>query len=333
MWEGFIIGTFRRIAFFTILCIIMASSNLYAAVHSEYNAPDINSLTSGTSLNQQGRDMLLGLLDMVLNNLSIGGNNTEMRDLLDKINSEWSMPDNYVMESNFIGNMKTEWLHEVNIVPDKVILHLHGGAYIRDLDYNGNLYRRMAVQYAQISGAGVLTIDYRIAPKDPYPAALEDALAAYTWLLNQGYDSEDIIIAGDSAGGGLALATTLYLKDNDMPLPLAVITMSAWTDLDYANINIAYVGNDNDATNPYISPAYGDYIGFPPLLMQVGTRDIITDTLSVSNIANDAGVSVKQTTYQGMFHVFQALFPSLEEARDAWAEVKEFIKYVYEESN
>src|SRR5690606_5354799 len=135
----------------------------------------------------------------------------------------------------------------------KVILQLHGGAYTRSLKDNGTTYRRAAVKYAEISGAAVLTVDYRVAPQNPYPAALEDAVLAYQWLLDQGYRPENIIFAGDSAGGGLVLATALYLRDNQMPMPAALITMSAWTNLNYKRMIPSYVGNDR-ADNPYISP-------------------------------------------------------------------------------
>ncbi|NLM53013.1 MAG: alpha/beta hydrolase [Firmicutes bacterium] len=216
--------------------------------------------------------------------------------------------------------------------PQKVILQLHGGAYTRSLKENGTTYRRAAVQYAKLSGAGVLTVDYRVAPEHPFPAALEDAVFAYQWLLAQGYLPEDIIIAGDSAGGGLALATALYLRDNNKPLPAALITMSAWTDLNYRRWTPAYVGN-NRADIPYISPIYGEYEGFPPMLMQVGGDEmLLNDTVKVAQKAKEAGVSVQQTTYPGMFHVFQMLFPELPEANDAWEEVETFIEDIYTKS-
>ncbi len=165
-----------------------------------------------------------------------------------------------------------------------------------------------------------------MAPEHPYPAALEDAVLAYTWLLGQGYLPEQVIIAGDSAGGGLTLATAFYLRDHDMPLPAALITMSAWTNLNYRSWAPEYVGTAS-ADNPYISPIYGDYHGLPPLLMQVGGGEqLLNDTIAVVQKAKAAGVDVQQTTYPGMFHVFQILFPELPEANAAWAEVEAFIK-------
>jgi len=210
-------------------------------------------------------------------------------------------------------------------------LQLHGGAYTRSLKDNGTTYRRAAVQYAELSGAGVLTVDYRVAPEHPYPAALEDALLAYDWLLERGYTAKQIIIAGDSAGGGLTLATALYLRDHDMPMPAALITMSAWTNLNYKRMAPAYVG-DHRADDPYISPVYGEYDGFPPMLMQVGGDErLLNDTLRVADKAKAAGVPVQQTTYDGMFHVFQMLFPELPDANEAWNEVEAFLQSIYSE--
>jgi len=125
------------------------------------------------------------------------------------------MPDGYTLEEIEVDGIAMEWVQAKGEKPDKAVLQLHGGAYNRSLAVNGTTYRRAAVKYAEISGAGVLTVDYRVAPEHPYPAALEDALFAYNWLLDQGYEPEDIIVAGDSAGGGLTLATALYLRDHD----------------------------------------------------------------------------------------------------------------------
>ncbi len=261
------------------------------------------------------------------NILAIGGNSNI--ELLKQLNDNWTLPEDYSLEVKKVDGITMEWVQIKDNKPDKAILQLHGGAYIRSLEDNGITYRRAAVQYAKLSGAGVLTVDYRVAPEHPYPAALEDAVMAYKWLLEQGYPPEHIIIAGDSAGGGLALATTLFIRDNDMPMPAALITMSAWTNLNYRRRAPAYAGN-NPADDPYISPVYGEYSGFPPLLMQAGGDEmLLNDTIKVAQKAKESGVTVKQTTYPGMFHVFQMLFPELPEANKAWDEVEAFIKEIY----
>lgn len=261
------------------------------------------------------------------NRLDVGGNSNVK--LLNQINENWTLPEDYSLEIKEIGGLTMEWVQAKETEPDKAILQLHGGAYTRSLKDNGVTYRRAAVQYAKLSGAGVLTVDYRVAPEHPYPAALEDAIFAYEWLLEQGFRPENIIIAGDSAGGGLTLAAALYLRDHDMPMPAALITMSAWTNLNYRRNKPAYVGNHH-ADDPYISPIYGEYHGFPPMLMQVGGDEILLkDTIKVAQKAKEAGVTVWQTTYPGMFHVFQMLFPKLSDANTAWDEVEAFIKDIY----
>jgi monoterpene epsilon-lactone hydrolase len=250
-------------------------------------------------------------------------------EMLNELNKNFKMPEDYTLEIFEVDGIAMEWVVKKDANPDMAILQLHGGAYTRSLKDNGMTYRRAAVQYARISGAAVLTVDYRVAPKDPYPAALEDALLAYNWLLDNGFTAENIIIVGDSAGGGLALAIVLFLRDNNMPMPAGLITMSAWTNLNYKRRKPAYVGNER-ADNPYISPVYGEYHDFPPMLMQAGGDEIIlNDTLKVAAKAKDAGVLVTQTTYPGMFHVFQMLFPELEDANKAWEEVEEFITNIF----
>ncbi|MDE6025707.1 MAG: alpha/beta hydrolase [Lachnospiraceae bacterium] len=228
-----------------------------------------------------------------------------------------------------------------------VILQLHGGGYVNAFKNN---YRTMAGLYSEAGdGADVLTIDYRVAPANPYPAAFEDAVAAYDWLLENGYCENEIILAGDSAGGGLAMALCHYLKDEGRKLPAGIVAMSPWTDLlatgaSYKeNYDIdpvfgqngssliyhnPYIG-ENDATNPYISPMYGDFTDFPPMLIQVGTCEmLLSDSESVAQKAKRAGVKVRFSVYEGMFHVFQMAAKLMPESKQAWAEVNGFMKAI-----
>ena len=228
-----------------------------------------------------------------------------------------------------------------------IVLQLHGGGYYGRMH---NTYRDMAGLYNEISkGYDVLSVDYRVAPEHPYPAALEDALAAYQWIMERGYPLEKLIVAGDSAGGGLALALCLYLRDHDIPLPAGIITMSAWTDLTKSgesyqenfDIDPIFGGTmdslvyqegyykDSNPEIPYISPVNGDYHGFPPMLMQVGEYEmLLSDTKTVARHAMDAGVTVKEHIYPGMFHVFQMGLLLYPEAKEAWIEVGRFIRYL-----
>ncbi|MCR5282203.1 MAG: alpha/beta hydrolase [Lachnospiraceae bacterium] len=227
------------------------------------------------------------------------------------------------------------------------ILQLHGGGYYGRLH---NTYRAAAVYFHEITGGfDVLSVDYRVAPEHPYPAALEDAVESYRWLLDQGYPSEHIIISGDSAGGGLTLALCMYLRDRKIALPAGLVTMSAWTDLtksgdsyqDNYDKDPIFGGSrhtlvykqgyylNHDPATPYISPVYGVYNRFPPMLMQVGELEmLLDDTLSVAEKAKAAGTKVKVHVYPGMFHVFQLGLGTYPESLAAWEEVKHFIHVV-----
>jgi acetyl esterase/lipase len=236
---------------------------------------------------------------------------------------------------------------DYNKETEKVIMFLHGGAYYQGLD---DKYLVMAKNFSEaFNKSKVLIVDYRLAPRNLYPAALNDAVDSYKYLLLIGYKSENIIFAGDSAGGGLALSSALYLKEHNIEMPKAIITFSAstnaccdgdsWTknlDIDpllgkHTNpdlIKPIYAGKE-ELKNPYISALYGDLKGLPKLLMQVGTHEVIlSDTLDFAEKAKKAGVEIKQTIYQGMFHVFQVV-PNLPEGKEAWKEVHEFLMSIY----
>lgn len=261
----------------------------------------------------------------------------------------WTCPAGYEYEIIEMEHFKMEYLRPAGVVTGRVILQLHGGGYIGPMK---NIYRRFAVRYSKLSyGGDVLTLDYRVAPENPYPAALEDAVAAYEWLLfEKGYSPEHIVVAGDSAGGGLSLALGLYLRDHGIALPGGFITMSAWTDLtnrgesrvtnyeidplfgnstDNMLYHSAYIG-ERDPADPYLSPVFGEYEGFPPILMQVGGYEVLlSDTLTVADHLKKAGVKRRLSVYEGMFHVFQMGLDLIPESREAWDEVEGFLRAVY----
>ena len=238
----------------------------------------------------------------------------------------WKCPDMFTMTTIEMEHFTMEWLElKENPNEQKVILQLHGGGYIGAMR---NAYRMFAGLYNEVSkGMSVLTIDYRVAPENPYPAALEDAVSAYQWLLGQGWFAEDIIVAGDSAGGGLAMALCHYLKDHGMQLPCGIVAMSPWTDLMASgeSYDTNYEG-DHDPMDAYISPLYGDFRGFPPMLIQVGSYEmLLSDSVSVASKARHQGVKVRLSIYDGMFHIFQMAAKMLPESRKAWAEIGKFI--------
>ena len=265
---------------------------------------------------------------------------TEEENLLNDSSSSASLEQLKIDSSNVPEDTAERLLTENR----EVVLQLHGGGYIGKIK---NAYRDFAVLYAKMPGErAVLSVDYRVAPEDPYPAALEDAYAAYQWLLEMGCRGSQIILAGDSAGGGLALALCLYLKDKGEPLPKKLVLMSPWTDLaatgdsyetnfekdplfgnttDSMIYSNAYYGENNPKT-PYISPLYGDYEGLPPMLFQVGGAEmLLSDSARAAKKAKAAGCEVQLTIYDEMFHVFQLGMKKMKESREAWREVEEFL--------
>lgn len=264
----------------------------------------------------------------------------------------WNVPDGFTMTEIPMDTFAMEWLTQEGSVSDYALLQLHGGGYVGKLH---NAYRNFAHLYSQLGdGMSVLTIEYRVAPEDPYPAALLDAVSAYRWLLEKGYDGEKIIVAGDSAGGGLALALVMYLRDHNMQLPCGVIAMSPWTDMtssgesyqtnfekdplfgntrDSLIYNREYLGLE-DPKNPYISPAFGSFDEFPPMLIQAGSYEmLLSDSETVAKKAKEQGVKVRFHIYEGMFHVFQMAMQLMPESILAWKEIGRFLDIVRESEN
>ena len=242
-------------------------------------------------------------------------------------------------------NYKMEMLSPVEGESDWVVLQLHGGGYVSAFKNN---YRTMAGLYSEVCpGACVLSVDYRVAPEHPYPAALEDAIDAYQWLLDEGFEAKHIFLAGDSAGGGLSLALVMYLREHNILLPAGIVLMSPWADLtasgasydDNYEVDIVFgnrrdsliYGNPysdgSDPKDPHISPVYGEFNGFPLMLIQVGSEEmLLDDSKKVAAKAKQAGVSVRYSEYPGMFHVFQMAAKSMPEAGKAWSEVGKFFE-------
>lgn len=209
-------------------------------------------------------------------------------------------------------------------------------------------HRRMAADLADAAKVSVLCIDYRLAPEHPYPAALEDTLTAYRWLVNtRGFRPEQVAIAGDSAGGNLALAALLSLRDAGEFLPASAVLISPYCDQTRTSTTIAthaeidpmvspqlldtvtaYYASQGDLQHPLISPLYGDLSGLPPMLIHVGTHEILLDdALQLARRAGLAHVSVELKVWQGMVHCFHLFAPFLEEGRWAIARVGAFLNH------
>ena len=228
-----------------------------------------------------------------------------------------------------------------------VILYLHGGAYAVG-SVKG--HREYLARLARICGYKVLAIDYRLAPEHPFPAALEDAITAYRWLVSGGYDPSSIAIAGDSAGGGLAIATLVSLRNSGTPLPACAVCLSPWVNLATANETLnqhhdpilnaeilahfahAYAGQI-DTHDPLISPIFADLKGLPPMLIHAGTNEILRDQITqFFEKARLSGVEVELELWEDLFHVFQ-MVPILPETKQSLKRVAEFITRKFSESD
>jgi epsilon-lactone hydrolase len=226
---------------------------------------------------------------------------------------------------------------------DRYLLYLHGGGYIAG---SPSVYRHLAWRLALAVGAQVLAPDYRLAPEHPFPAALDDALAAYLWLLAEGVEPRQVAVVGDSAGGGLAFALLLRLRDQNRPLPAAVAALSPWTDLALTGASLrgnakadpmldvaelprvvrSYLGGA-DPRHPWASPIYGDLAGLPPALIQVGSDEILRDDAArLAERLDLAGGTVRLEIWPRMPHVWHLFAPMLPEARRAIGHVGDFLR-------
>lgn len=235
-----------------------------------------------------------------------------------------------------------EWVESrKGVVAGRAILYFHGGAY---MSLSPRSHRGLTAALSREAKARVLAIDYRQAPQHAFPAWLEDAMTAYEHLLNEGYKPGNILLAGDSAGGNLTLSTLLKIRDDGLPMPAGAICISPWADLSGSSASLRYnseldVMLDADAIsalgryhsqgqnprNPLISPAFGNFRGLPPLLVHVGSTEILLDDARrVADAAKRADVPVEFRIFPNLPHVFHAFVAYLPEARDAIAEIGTF---------
>lgn len=245
------------------------------------------------------------------------------------------------VEKVSVDGIPAEWVAAPGVADDRVVYYLHGGGYSAG---SCNTHRALVTLISAASGARVLMIEYRLAPENPFPAAVEDALKGYHWLLNQGIKPGHVVVSGDSAGGGLALATLLSLRDAGEPLPAGAAVISPWTDLEGTGESVttrakvdpviipaslvrsgAIYLNGADPHNPLAAPLYGDYKGLPPLLIQVGDHEVLLDdSTRVAEKARAAGVEVQLEVWPQMWHVWH-MAPALPAAQQAIEQMGQFI--------
>lgn len=241
-----------------------------------------------------------------------------------------------------IGNIAAEWIVPPEAAKDRVILYLHGGGYVM-----GSIatHRATVARIARASKARALALEYRLAPEHKFPAAVEDSVAAYQWLIAQGYQPNKIVIAGDSAGGGLTLAALLSIRDRKLPMAAAGVAISPWADLEGTGDSMKtrahrdpmvgggnlggmakhYIG-EQDPKHPLASPIHADYSGIAPLLIQVGDAEtLLDDSNRVAARAKSHGVKVELEVWDDMIHVWHAFAKILPEGQQAIDKIGKFV--------
>ncbi len=241
------------------------------------------------------------------------------------------------------NGVRGEWALPPKGSSDRVILYYHGGGYFF---CSPETHRPITAGLAHYTGAQTLAVRYRLAPEFPYPAALEDGLNAYRWLRSRGFRPDQIVVGGDSAGGGLALATLVALREAGEPMPAAAVVFSPWTDLACTGQSLDhndkhcvmfsgegirravrhYVG-DADPRTPTISPLYADLTGLCPVLLHVSDNEVLLDdSTRFARKAQQAGVTTRLKVWQGQPHVWQLFAPMVPEGKQSLQEAGEFIR-------
>jgi len=258
--------------------------------------------------------------------------------------TQFQLPTDVSCDPVDAGGVPAEWITTPGVVPERVVYYLHGGGYVLG---SINTHREMVSRLSRAAGAKVLILDYRLAPENPFPAALDDSVAAYRWLLSAGVDPARLVIAGESAGGGLVVTTLVALRDAGDPLPRAGICLSPWVDFEGLGESMvtnaemenpllnregglmwakAYLGNIDPRT-PSASPLYADLTGLPPLLIQAGTAEMLfDDARRLADRARAAGVDVTLEPWDDMIHMWHMFAAMLPEGQQAIDRIGEFIR-------
>ena len=270
---------------------------------------------------------------------------SERRRRLDALGAQYSLPGDVSVEPVDANGVRAEWTMTPEADPTHVIMFLHGGGYI-----SGSIasHRHMVAQAGREARARTLALDYRLAPEHPFPAALNDAVAGYGFLLARGFAPENIAIAGESAGGGLAIATLVSLRDAGVALPACAWCSSPWVDLEMTGgsmiskasidpliskpylteLAAAYL-NGADPRTPLASPLHADLRGLPPMLIQVGSAEtLLDDAVRLAGAAGTADVEVRLEVWPDMIHAWHLFYQQVAAGRRALAAVGAFIRAV-----
>ena len=267
----------------------------------------------------------------------------ERRSRLDALGTRYSLPADLRVEAADANGVAAEWTTTPEAEPSRAVLFLHGGGYV-----SGSLdsHRHMIGQAGREAQTRTLSLAYRLAPEHPFPAALEDVMAGYHFLLSQGFDPKRVAVAGESAGGGLAIAMLVSLRDRGVPLPACTWCSSPWVDLEAIGgsmtakasvdplIQKAYLMElaadylkGGDPRMPLASPLYADLRGLPPMLIQVGSAEtLLDDSVRLAGVAGAADVRVRLEVWPDMIHAWHLFYPQLADGRRALAQVGAFIR-------
>jgi monoterpene epsilon-lactone hydrolase len=242
------------------------------------------------------------------------------------------------------NGVKAEWITANNAAPDRVIMYLHGGGYVMG---SIDTHRELVARLSKAAQARGLALDYRLAPENPFPAAVDDSITAYRWLLAQGYKPGRIVIAGDSAGGGLAVSTLVALRDLGASLPAAAVCISPWVDFEAEGesmtsraaqdplvtrdmiLNLAkmYMGEKGSLREPLAAPINAYLNNLPPLFIQVGNSEtLLDDSTRLADKAKEAGVNATLQIWDEMPHVWHLAAPVLPEGQEAIDKIGEFVR-------
>lgn len=268
----------------------------------------------------------------------------DFRELCEKGAGRYAkIPSGMTVKPQIIEGISAEWLIPEGSNPEKLILYVHGGGYVAG---SCNDHRGFVSKFAQNTGIVNLTYEYRLAPEHPFPAAIDDSILIYRWILSSGFKPENILIAGESAGGGLCLALLLALKEQQLPMPVAAVAISPWTDLSCSGdsyrtknkwslapmnswtVFSAHYRAGQPAEDPLISPLFGDLKGLPPIFVNSGTDDeLFDDGEKFYQKALAAGVDATFRAGVGQVHCYPLLAPMFPEATEAMNEIVAFIRH------
>lgn len=284
-------------------------------------------------------------LARLVNTRGIGAQSSvaDLRRHYDYVSERYgAVPRDAIAERAHLGQIKGEWLRVDETEPQRLILYLHGGGYIAG---SPETHRPLIARLCKAAGAAALSLNYRLGPEYPFPAGLRDVVDAYRFLINKGFPPESVVLAGDGAGGGLAFASLLAIRNAGLAMPAAIVAMSPWADLSLSGWSILenaredvvlsfellfvsarhYLQGANPADH-YASPVFGLFRDFPPIMVHAGSRELLRDDAArLGELAAAANVPVSVEVYDGMHHVFQAS-PYAPEAKVSLGRLGHFIR-------